>query len=204
MSTTIKIEDADLKVLREHAEMQGLEVKPSMNRTSLIALLKRSNPDLTEIPFTAEPPAAVVNLAAPSAAAPIIPPAPDVTVVSGGNSDGLMPHYSTDPKVELTVAKTTETTRSKDVTVAVNGDVFRMQRGQRISVPYRVYLAMEIAIENQAIDTGEERNGFPVRDWQAVNSYPFTVHKMPTNEEIADFHARTDSASASLSRARAA
>jgi hypothetical protein len=115
-----------------------------------------------------------------------------------------MPHFSTDPKVELTVNKTSETYRSKDVTVGVNGDVFRLQRGQRVRVPYRLYLALRDAVEMQAIETGEERNGIPVRDWQEVQSYPFQVHSMPSDQEIAAWRAATDNATASLSRSQAA
>jgi hypothetical protein len=202
MTTTVKLEDADAKDLRKAADLLGLETKAAMNRTQLIALLTRANPDLKEI--TVEAPAQPSVLSQPSAAAPIIPPAPAPIVERGNAGGAAMPHYSLDPKVELTIHKTSETYRSKDVSVATNGDVFRMQRGQRVSVPYRVYLTLRDAKEMQAVETGEERMGIPVREWQEVYSYPFDVHKMPTDEEIADFHARTDNATASLSRTRAA
>lgn len=203
MSDSVKLQDADAKQLRQYAELLGLEAKSGMNKPQLIALIQRSDPSIEEIPVKSEEAAPVVDLTQPSAAAPDIPPAPG-PVVDRGGAPGVMPHYSTDPKVELTIAKTSETTRSKDVTVAINGDVFRMQRGQRVAVPYRVYLALQDAKEKQAVETGDEVNGIPVREWQEVYSYPFQVFSMPSDEEIAEWHARTDNATASLSRARAA
>lgn len=202
MPTTVKIEEADAKDLRKHAELLGLEAKSGMNRTQLIALLKRADAAIAEIPVEAEP--QNTGLGKASAAVPIVSPAPEVTAIRGNSGAAIMPHFSTDPKVELTVNKTSETYRSKDVTVGINGDVFRLQRGQRVAVPYRVYLALLDAKEHQAVDTGEENMGVPVRDWQEVQSYPFNVHEMPSEDEIAAFHARTDGASASLSRAQAA
>lgn len=207
MTDLTPLAEATAAQLREHAERMGLETKSGHNSKQLIALIKRANPDVTEIP-TGEavtppaPDAPVLDPAASAAAPPVVPPPTLMAVEAGGNK--MMPHYSRDPKVELVVQKTNESTRSKDVTVAVNGDVFRLQRGQNVEVPYRVYLALQDAVEKQSVETGEERNGVPVREWQEVQSYPFIARSMPSDEEIAAWHRATDEAFASASRARAA
>lgn len=201
MSKTVKIEEASAQELRAFAERMGLETKPGHNSKQLIALIHRADSSIEEIPAAPEEPQTPTPMS--TAAAPIVEPAPMVEAQTAGGT-ALMPHFSKDPRVELTVHKTSDSTRSKDVTVGCNGDVFRIQRGQRVSVPYRVYLTLEDAREMQAVETGEERMGVPVREWQEVYSYPFTVHTMPSDAEIAAWRAATDGASASASRARRA
>lgn len=201
MSKTVKIEEASAQELRAFAERMGLETKPGHNSKQLIALIHRADSSIEEIPAAPEEPQTPTPMS--TAAAPIVEPAPMIEAQTAGGT-ALMPHFSKDPRVELTIAKTSETTRSKDVPIGINGDVFVIQRGQRVSVPYRVYLALEDAKEMQAVETGEERMGIPVREWQEVYSYPFQVHRLPSDEEIAAWRAATDEASASASRARRA
>lgn len=191
----IPIADADAATLRHFAGVTlGLEVNQSMNAVTLRSRIATVAPDLKDIPALPKP-AAPIDTG--HAAAPDLPPAVEAPVVKAGGVRTLI-HYSKDPKVELTVAKTDDPRRPKDVTIAVNGDVWRLQRGKHISLPYRAYIALENAKEKAAVEIDEVNSmGIPIREWQEVYSYPFTVHKMPSDEEIAAWRAATDDAVAS-------
>ena len=99
-----------------------------------------------------------------------------------------------DPKAEITIAQTSDKTRSRDVQVAVNGDVIIVQRGKRVAIPYRFYLALDNAIEKIARDTDEinPQSQMPVKEWVDQPSYSYTTHRLPSDEEIAAWHKRTD------------
>lgn len=194
MSDTVKIEEAKNADLLHYAgTVLGLDVKRGQSNTHLIGLIQSAKPGLDEIPL---PPKGPEPMDLDSAAAAEIPAPPSPELVTRGSRSGALQHYSKDPKVRLRVEQTTDKTRAKDVTVAPNGDVFRWQRGVDVSVPYRVYLALRDAKEMEAVETGEINpiSGLPKKVWQEVQSYPFTILQMPSEEEIAAFHKATDNA----------
>jgi hypothetical protein len=192
-TNTVPLADADFAALKAHATFLGLEVKNGQSNQKLRALILAARPDTKDIPLAADaaPPAFAGDT---GAATDEPPPAPTIKAIASRSAGSTVAHYNDDPKVELTVARTADQFRAKDVTIGVNGDVFRIQRGQRVSVAYRVYLALEDAKEHVAVDTDEinPHTGMPIKEWQEVHSYPFSVHKMPSDEEIAAWHARTD------------
>lgn len=188
----VKLDDASNPQLRYFCEaVLNLDgIKPVGQRNDfLIAKIKAAlGEDVTEI----ELPKESVNFAPPKAAAKEIAPTPEGAIPSG--PAGL--HFMYDPKVEITVAATDDKRRPRDVQVAVNGDVIIIQRGQRVAIPYRFYLALENAIEKVSRDTGEinPHSQMPEKEWVDQPSYDYRVHKLPTDEEIAAWHARTDNA----------
>lgn len=205
----IKIDEAEAKDLRYFAEVvMGLEIKDGTNANQIRAKLKQAGYTADTIPAPQAPPEPVVQYVEVPAAAPP-PPAPAVAeanlpegetlarpaAISRPASAALM-HPSRDPKVLLMIPKTDDKRRAKDVTVGVNGDIFRMQRGTKIEVPYRVYLALEDAKEKAPVDHPTDINpltGEPIKVWEEVHSYPFQIHRMPSDEEIARWEAETGS-----------
>lgn len=191
----IKIEEADAKTLRYFAEVtMGLEIKDGTNAAQIRAKLKQAGYAADTIPAPAAPPEPIVQyVQVPAAApAPVLAASDGEQVerpaaVSRPASAALM-HPSQDPKVLLTVHKTDDKRRARDVVVGVNGDIFQIRRGTKVDVPYRVYLALENAKEKAAVPHETEVNkitGEPIMVWEDVYSYSFDVHRMPSDEEIA-------------------
>lgn len=199
----IPLDDADLATLKHFAELAlGIEIKDGTNSSQIRAKIKKAMPDLKDVPPIPAPPAPVVQQVAQASGdeeAPIVynelGEAPSVrpAAISRPATAALL-HQVNDPRVEITIAKTAEKHRSKDVTVAVNGVTCRMKRGERINVPYRVYEALKNAIEKIQVETDEinPATGSPYYTYEEVQSYPFTVHRMPSDDEIAAWHKKTD------------
>ena len=201
----IPIDDADAATLKHFAEMAlGIEVKLGTNAASLRAKIRAAMPDVKDVPALPPEPKPVVmpEQQAVHVQTPFIPPINQgnsaeierPAAVSRPASQALM-HPRLDPKVTIEIARTDDKRRAKEVTVSVNGNVWRMQRGQKIDVPYRVYLALLNAKEKAAVETDEINpiTGMPVVSWEEVYSYPFSVHKMPSDEEVAAWEAATGS-----------
>ena len=71
--------------------------------------------------------------------------------------------------------------------VGVNGRVWALKRGVSINIPYRVFLALELA-EREVITHDSEGN---VRV-QRVKNTPYNIERMPGPEEIRQWHERVD------------
>jgi hypothetical protein len=112
------------------------------------------------------------------------PPAP---VTSGKLQGG---RGSEDPRVRLTLhaEERDGVVISRHKEVAVNGYPWLLKRGESIEVPYRVYLALNAA-ERDAMTHDSE--GTEVH--QKVKNVPFNIERLPSQEEIDAWHARTDS-----------
>lgn len=199
----IPIADADLPTLKAFAEaFLGIEVKPGTNSASLRGAIAKAAPDLKDVP--ALPPVPVFTPAQAQAVAPM-PSMVAAANAAAGEGQAERPaavslpasaelaHASRDPKVRLKVLKTDDKRRARDVTIAVNGDVYRLQRGVEVEVPYRVYLALRDAVERAAVPTDEINpfTGEPIMGWEDVLSYPFEIRAMPSDEDIAHWHAAT-------------
>lgn len=94
-----------------------------------------------------------------------------------------------DPKVTLTLhaEERDGVVINRHKEVGVNGVVWLLKRGEPITIPYRVYLALKNAERHIITHTpeGEQRE-------QIVLNTPFNVEKMPLPEEIAAWHKKTD------------
>lgn len=95
-----------------------------------------------------------------------------------------------DPKVTLTLHAEERdgvvVNRHKEV--GVNGVVWLLKRGEVITIPYRVFKALEAAERHVITHThdGEVRE-------QIVKNTPYNVERMPSADEIRAWHARVDS-----------
>lgn len=177
----VPLDDADYASLKAYAEVQlGIEVKRGMNSGAIRAKIKTVDPDVTHIPGFAE-----------SEPAPSAPAAPTKAKAAGPVPYDLH-NPNLDPKVKLRIQKTAELFRAREVTVNVNDKVWRMKRGEIVEVPYRVYIALNNAIESRAVDTGEPNKfGMPQYDYQQVHSYPFDVLEEPDPAEVERWHRET-------------
>lgn len=94
-----------------------------------------------------------------------------------------------DPKVQLTLhaEERDGVIISRHKEVGVNGVVWLLKRGESITIPYRVFLALNDAERHVITHTqdGEVRE-------QVVKNCPFNIEKMPSQAEIDAWHAATD------------
>lgn len=114
-------------------------------------------------------------------------PPPDVEKKTGSNIVGSLGRN--DPKVTLTLHAEDRdgmvVNRHKEV--GVNGVAWLLKRGESITIPYRVFEALQNAERHVITHTseGEQRE-------QVVKNTPYNVEKMPPPEELAEWHALTD------------
>ena len=160
-------------------------INRGQNNKTLIGKILAVDPTITEIevPDDLTTPTPVEQVAPPQG----IVPAQKVAPRKRSN------HYRDDPKVTLSIAQGSGT-GVKDVQLDVNGDVVTVRRGATVDVPYRHYLALLEAKTARMVETGETnpQTGMPILEPVDEPTYPFSVVRMPSDEEIADFHARTD------------
>lgn len=111
---------------------------------------------------------------------------PPMAVESDAKLQGGLGHG--DPKVTLVLHNEERdgnvVNRHKEV--GVNGVVWLLKRGEEISIPYRVFLALNNA--ERAVIT---HNGEGEVMTQSVKSTPFNIVAMPSRDEIAAWEART-------------
>lgn len=193
----VKLEEADFASLKHYAELTlGLEIKTGTNSKQIIAKIQKADSSVEEIPVVETAQEQVGDVVA----VPEVTHSRSTTEAIAGkvapatraHADPM--HSSNDPKVELTVQKTADKTRAKICDIQVNGVVFRIKRGVRVAVPYRVFEALENAKEKQAVDSDELNpvTGEPYKEWEDVLSYPFQVHAMPSEEEVRQWRESTD------------
>lgn len=176
------IETAKFIDLKAYAELHlGLEVPVGTSRQTLTQQIKEIEPDITEIPEAGDSPDTGPEDVKVSGAG---------SVKIGGNSGAPETHYSNDPVVMIRVASTREPGGNRAVFVGVNGDGFLIQRDRDVNVPYRVYEALEHALEEryEFIDGGPgERPSLEPRE---AHSYAFNIRRMPSDEEVEAWRAR--------------
>ena len=78
----------------------------------------------------------------------------------------------------------------RDVNVGVNGTVWQLQRNKPLTIPYRVFEALKLAVRDSI--THDPNTG--VEHSTPVNAVPWSVQQMPSEAEIAAWRERVDSA----------
>jgi len=194
----IPIEEADLATLKAFAELTlGIEVKTGTNAKQLRGQIQQAMPGVTDVPALAEKP--VSTWGDPMGKPDMQAAAARRAAEHAAKVEEAARNYSihlpqNDPKVEVMFHRTADKTRTREITISSNGYVCRYQRGVRVAIPYRVYLAARDAVEMQAVDTDEINpiTNLPFKEWQEVFSYPMDVYAMPSPEEIAAWHEAVD------------
>lgn len=87
-----------------------------------------------------------------------------------------------DPRVLITVHKTKEKGGDRNVPCHLNGVSYWIPRGRKVEVPLRFFRVLEEAVgeEHPGWDDDARRNLEP----REVQSYTYTIHRMPSDEEI--------------------
>lgn len=85
-----------------------------------------------------------------------------------------------DPNVLLTIHEAPGKGGKRAVPVSVNGSTMLIERGKQSEVPWRFFLALENAVQ-ELFEEDDENEELVGRD---VPSYPYTVHRTPSGEEI--------------------
>ncbi len=96
----------------------------------------------------------------------------------GGSSKG-------DPKVRLFINEAEGPGGQRPVFVSVNNNAMLLPRGEDIDVPYRYYLALKASITTVYEQETEEPYEVHGRD---VPAYPFSLVKLPTEDEMKPWH----------------
>ena len=210
----IPLDEADFATLKHFAETQlGLEeIKDGTNLKTIRAKIRSAMPNCESIPPLPAPPAPIE----PDEAFQHAPVQAQFTPYSGEEPEPLqfnnvgeapaqrpaavsrrpsrqLMHPSQDPKVTLRFHKTDDKRRAREVTFSVNGYVCRYRRGVDVEVPYRIYRAACNATEMAAVETDDINpfTGEPVMGWEDIQSYPFSIVKLPPEEEIRAWNAAT-------------
>lgn len=188
----VSLNDASYPQLKEYCENHGLEVKVGHTATNLRAKIVTAYPGTQEIEV--------------SEASDI---ASDVEVRRGANtvaSSGInqgsrkveaavpsLPasHHRSDPTIEIFIPETKEPGGKREVEVPVNGLLFLVKRQMWVKVPYRVFVALNIAIETTYEDIPSQIPGMPpTRERYDTHSYPFNYRNGPSDEELAAWNER--------------
>lgn len=184
----VTLDEADIHSLRDFAErILGLEVKPAFNCNALRSRILKAKADVTEVPvFVPQGPGKPRGETQP-AMANNEPVAMEQAKVTDPALVQDPMHHRHDPRVTINISRTDDKRRSKEVSVMVNGVTFQIQRAQNVAVPYRVYEALQSAVEDAWVD-GDEINpatGEPFKVKTQVPSYPFmVVGPLPSAEEV--------------------
>jgi hypothetical protein len=101
------------------------------------------------------------------------PIAVEIRALHGGSSKN-------DPKVRLYVNEAQGPGGSRPVFVSVNNVPMLLPRGEEVDVPYRYYLALKAAVRTLH-EQDDETYVINPRD---VPSYPFSVVRLPSKEEM--------------------
>ncbi len=186
MSDTVIIpigEATNAQLLYYATAVLGLDVKPGANSTTFRAKIEAAAPGTTEISV----PAKLAGV--PEVSAPDAPVAEQEAIPN--SREGL--HFKYDPKVLVEVHETADKTRSREVQIAVNGDVVILQRGKKQPIPYRHYLALRDAVETIGRETDEinKVTGLPIIEFVDQPSYSHSAI-LPAQELIDAWHTRVD------------
>lgn len=178
---TINIDEATPVQLREYAQsFLGVPVEGEEDGAVLAKVRAANEGDTIFVRATTEAPASQ------SGSAPRNPDAQEEKPQGGGIVGSL---GRRDPKVTLTLHAEERdgvvVNRHKEV--GVNGVVWLLKRGESITIPYRVFHALENAERHVITHTkdGEVRE-------QKVKNTPYNIERMPSPEQIAAWHAETD------------
>jgi hypothetical protein len=185
----VRLDEASFPQLKEYCETHGLEVKVGHSTHHLRAKITTAFPGTQEIEVSEEV----------SKAEEIIPTrggSPRMGVNMGSRRveerrpDLPISHHKNDPTIEVFIPETKEPGGKREVEVAPNGLLFLVKRGQWVKVPYRVFEALNNAIETTYEDIPSQIPGMPpTRERYDTHAYPFNYRNGPSEEELAAWNA---------------
>ena len=177
MSKTIPLSEATFEQLKDAAERMGLEVKHGNNAAQIRYKLEAAVPGLEEITVDDDDDLRAARTS----------PGTDISANAPNIND--LGHHA-DPRVTIRIPSTKEPGGDRDVPVGVNGTIFLIRRDEKVEVPYRVYEALNHAVETkyEFKQTGLES----AMHEREAHAYEFSVLREPPEEEVRAWRARTD------------
>ncbi|MCP4547037.1 MAG: hypothetical protein GY835_11280 [bacterium] len=91
-----------------------------------------------------------------------------------------------DPRVLLNISKGEKEGEERPIPVGVNGVVMLVPRGEDVEIPWRYFLAIKAAVKT--VHTQNTKTGD--MDSRDMPSYPYSVLRMPPQEDIDAWHER--------------
>lgn len=196
----IPINEASAKQLRYHAEViLGIEsIAHSANRGMIQAKIEAAAPGTAEIQIEdeidspaqteAEANSAVAAIEAEAEKAAAV--GERASAVHGLSARQAAQHHH-DPKIEINIPQTAEAGGKDDVPVSVNGIQWTIQRDKWVTVPYRVFEALNHALQTLYEHSNDDLGRMKV-DERSVYSYPFQTRNEPSEAEVAAWRKRTE------------
>lgn len=181
----VPILDADTAQRRTFAtDFLGLDIEPGDSDDTIMSKILIANGGAELIFVSAEPEPVDQTGAAPPLALGSSLPEPV------GRMQGTLGRD--DPKVTILInnEERNGVIYDRDVAVGVNGTVWQLRRGVAITIPYRVYEALKIAVRDVIThdpNTHEEHH-------TAAPALPYSVQALPPQAEVDAWRARTDAA----------
>lgn len=196
---TIHIDQASAAQLRFYAEtVLGLEIPKLANAGQVRAKIEAAAPGTIAISVEGDAPESPAQAAAVerSAVARAHMPKPQEKIedvrsrVHGLSAKQAAAHHH-DPKIGIYMQVGNEKGGERDVPVNVNGVQFLIRRGEWVEVPYRVFEALQVAVQTMFEPVPDEQ-GRTVATPRDVFSYNFSTRNAPSEAEIAEWRARTE------------
>ena len=100
-------------------------------------------------------------------------------------------HHKNDPEVMVNIASDDANGGSHPWSWDVGGVTIMVKRNEYVPIPYRHYLALENAVENVIRQEKNPITGKVELVESPQQSVRFSARGLPSDAEIADFHART-------------
>jgi hypothetical protein len=113
------------------------------------------------------------------------------SAVHGLNARQAAQHHH-DPKIDVNIPQTAEAGGKDDVQVSVNGVQWTIQRDRWVTVPYRVFEALNHALQTVYEYSSDDLGRMKV-DERNVYSYPFQTKNEPSEAEVIAWRKRTES-----------
>ena len=171
---TVKWDEATLKELKMFASgVLGMTLGPNIGEETLRAKIRQAFPGdkITIMVLDGEDEAVAADAPVPPSEAPA-----QGKALRGSSSVN-------DPKVTITIAEAEGAGGKRPVPVGVNGVMMLIPRGRPVDIPYRYFDALSKA--NKTLYEQDETTQEVIST--DVPSYPFSVNKMPPQDEIDAF-----------------
>jgi hypothetical protein len=162
----------------------NLDVSPEASDDQILSRVKAAQPGIATIFVMADEFEEVERINPPLASQVLEGEAQNVDRLAGSLGRD-------DPRAIISImsVESEDGRGSEDVPIGVNGRIWQLQRGKDLNVPWRVVEALRRCVQT-IVRHDDEGN---VTEREAAR-YPFTILQSPSQQEIADWHERTDGA----------
>ncbi len=183
----VSLNEATYPQLKEFCEINGIEVKVGHQATHLRSKITTVYPGTQDIEVSeASDVASDVEIRRGAMGV-----SQSIRKVEPTRAKLPPSHHKSDPTIEVRIPATKEPGGKREVEVAVNGLLFLVRRDEWVKVPYRVFEALNNAVETTYEDIPSQVPGSPpIRERYETQAYPFNYRNGPSDEELAAWQER--------------